>query len=929
MELFLFSIRCISTTSRDVWDKRPVLFFVDSIGRRHTKTLTDYEPFILIRPNNDSIETMDVDNCLMDENRIKSHNIRTEEVQMTPLVGFTNNRKDRLFKVFYSKLCDKYIIMKTLETSLDITIMHKSFSNEMLLLHITGWKLQRWYTVDTMNSSNRLKCVDLQLVEGNDSLPPLSFVILRLTIRSSTATTSNIFLPDHSIESDVIECCSMTTGCIGSDTFVEHTLHRDGVDEREMINMICRWFETHDPCIIVHMSDPFDHLAYLYFRSKRYGVKNGLSVYGCTENKNVSDDTFRDLSCPGREVVDILHILQKFMVTPSLDGYTLTDAYEHPKLIRNKESIKFDKDVEPTFLSLVDRINYARSEVNVMRALQQDNLFIINNMALSSSCDLSLFQIISRGQQTRAFSCFARTYYEKHIYINHEQFQTPYIIVDKKREHSSFPDPPWLENPSRDTLVRKSSNNISSSTQPHKKTRKTVVDILGKKRTNTSDVPKTKKRYGGGFVIVPEPGYYSDPREAVVTLDFASLYPSIMRGYKRCFMSVCYDEKWLTDDRAEKEYVPLDDNTCCVFIQKYDGNPVRTVTDDIVYKVMKNRKDVRTKMKTVTDPFLLQSMDAQQLCCKVLQNAFYGACGSETFSIPCTAIAASICVIGQWMNKTVRYRGMLRGGRCVYGDTDSVMFQFPTDDKLITRDEILQDIYRQAREMEEETTSLFPKPNAVEFEALKLPHLQTKMKKTYSAIEYPPCHNGWKQQGHLLLKGFAIKKRDRCSFTQTIGKELITMLFNGTKDDDIRTWFLSKVSSTFTNTPDDQQLSEFIITCRLNTEYKQDNVLALELADQYEKESGFRPRPGSRLRYVVAEFKYENRKHFQTAVTPSRFLKNKMRLDASYYLEKQLLLPIKQVLDLKPKLYMRISRCIESLVTGYMTGIQPVYENFK
>lgn len=921
MDLFLFSIQCISTT-KDKWDKNPILFFVDSNGNRYTKKLSDYTPYILIQPNNDSIEPMDIDSCLMDENRIKSTTLRIEEVYMTPLVGFTNNRKDRLFKLFYSKLSDRYTIMKTLETNLDITILHRSFSNEMLLLHITGWRLQKWYRVENGTGNHQTKCEDLKMIDGNDSLPPLSFVIVRLTVRSSTATTSNIFLPDHSIDSDIIECCDMTTGRIGLDTFEQHTLECG--DERKMISMICEWFSVHDPCIVVHMSEPFDHLAYLYFRAKRIGIKSGLSVYGCSENMNVNDNTFRDLSCPGRELVDILHILQKFMITPNLDGYTLADAYEHPKLIRDKGPIQFDRDVEPILLPLHDRICYSRSEIQVMLALQQDNSFIINNMALSSSCDLSLFRIISRGQQTRAFSCFARSYHEQEVYINHQQFEKSYVIINKKRELSSFPDPPWIDNPPIETLVRKSLPiDTPSLLSPVRKKRRTVTDILGKRKP-LSGAPKTKKRYGGGFVIMPEPGFYSDPRQAVVTLDFASLYPSIMQGYKRCFMSVCYDEKWLTDDRAEKEYVPLDDNTCCVFIKKYDGQPIRTVTDDIVYKVMKNRKDVRTKMKTVTDPFLLQSMDAQQLCCKVLQNAFYGACGSETFSIPCTAVAASICVIGQWMNKTVRHRGMLRGGRCVYGDTDSVMFQLPTDENLTTKDDILQDIYRQAKEMEEETTSIFPKPNAVEFEALKLPHLQTKMKKTYSAIEYPPESGGWQKQGHLLLKGFAIKKRDRCAFVQTIGKELISMLFRGTTDDDIRTWFLAKVSSTFTNNPTDQQLGDFIITCRLNTEYKQDNVLSLELADQYEKESGFRPRPGSRLRYVIAEFKYENRKHFQTAVTPTYFLKNKMKLDSAYYLGKQLLLPIKQVLDLKPKLYLKISRDIETHITSYMTNIRPI-----
>jgi DNA polymerase elongation subunit (family B) len=915
MKWFLFSIRCISTT-QNKWDKKPVLFFVDITGKRHTRILSDYNAYVLVQPNSDSIEAMDIEQCVMEGEGSYNRSVTSvEETILTPLVGFTNNRKDRLFKVHYSKLGDRYSIMRTLTSELDVTILHKSFSNEMLLLHITNFRLQKWYNVDNVHASNiiHIKRNNLQLDLIDASLPPLSYVFLRLTVKSSTATSSNVFLPDHNIQNDKIESCDFKLCHLGDSHCENYSLVSQ--DEKGLIHKIREWFIQHDPCVLVHISDPIDHLSYLYFRAKQLGVQSGLSLYGCTENMNVQDNTFRDLSCPGRETMDILHILQKFMITPNLDGYTLSDAYDHPKLIRDKASIDFDRDVDVTLCSTELRRSYSQSELGVMFAIEKDNSFIINNMALSASCDLSLFQIISRGQQTRAFSCFARAYHETGIYINHEQFDMPYLLVKKPRSESSFPDPPWIENPPIQSLIRDAITTAVVPGPPRKK-RKTVAGILGKILKTAA--PTTKKRFGGGFVINPDPGLFTDPRHAVVTLDFASLYPSIMRGYKRCFMSVCYDERWLTDDRVEKEYVPLDDNTCCVFIKSYDNRPIRTVTDDIVYEVMKNRAEVRTRMKSVTDPFMLQSMDAQQLCCKVLQNAFYGACGSETFGIPCTAIAASICVIGQWMNKTVRYRGMLRGGRCVYGDTDSVMFQLPTDRELTTRDDILRDIYKQARSLEKETTTLFPAPNAVEFETLKLPHLQTKMKKTYGAIEYPPGPNGWKEKGKILIKGFAIKKRDRCNFIQKIGKDLISILFSGSKQDkEIRTWFYQTVCDTFTCSPDENNIADFIITCKLNTEYKQENVLALELADQYEKESGSRPRPGCRLRYVIADFKYEDRKLYQRAVTPTAFLKNRMELDAAYYLGKQLLLPIKQVLDLKPILFQHLKKDIELLITKF------------
>ena len=78
-----------------------------------------------------------------------------------------------------------------------------------------------------------------------------------------------------------------------------------------------------------------------------------------------------------------------------------------------------------------------------------------------------------------------------------------------------------------------------------------------------------------------------------------------------------YDKQWLEDEQAELEYIPLDDTTCCVLVKTYAGQPVPTQLDRIIRDVTENRKSIRRKMKTITDPFELASMDAAQLSCKV------------------------------------------------------------------------------------------------------------------------------------------------------------------------------------------------------------------------------------------------------------------------------------------------------------------------
>lgn len=74
-----------------------------------------------------------------------------------------------------------------------------------------------------------------------------------------------------------------------------------------------------------------------------------------------------------------------------------------------------------------------------------------------------------------------------------------------------------------------------------------------------------------------------------------------------------------------------------------------------------------------------------------------------------------------------------------------------------------------------------------------------------------------------------------------------------------------------------------------------------------------RPLPGKRLKYVIASF-YDGRKHYQCAVTLASFFREKLSLDAAYYLNKQLMLSIKQVLNRHVPLYTKIQSQIDKKI---------------
>ena len=224
------------------------------------------------------------------------------------------------------------------------------------------------------------------------------------------------------------------------------------------------------------------------------------------------------------------------------------------------------------------------------------------------------------------------------------------------------------------------------------------------------------------------------------------------------------------------------------------------------------------------------------------------------------------------------------------GDTDSVFLQFPTDPSLDHKS-IIADVYKRAHEFEEYATQLFPPPNRLEFESMKLPCLLTSRKKTYACIEYGSDLN---KTGKMVVKGMVIKKRDRCIFVQMIGSRMLESLLKKCTNTMIVDQFVSGLK-TFNRSPKTtEDLHPYVITTALGSTYKCDTI-ALRIAKQMSEENGT-PTIGTRLRFVV--YASNSKKLVDKVCTPQVFLTQGRELDIDYYLNKQLRLAIKQLLSL-------------------------------
>ena len=189
--------------------------------------------------------------------------------------------------------------------------------------------------------------------------------------------------------------------------------------------------------------------------------------------------------------------------------------------------------------------------------------------------------------------------------------------------------------------------------------------------TSTTAVIKGKK-YKGGMVVDPIPGVHFQ----VAVLDFASLYPSIIKAWNLGYETILCDHP---EDRTNK--IPGTDHWVCKKKKAMESQLVGSLRD-IRIKWYKPR----SKEKTLS-PETLSWYQVVQSALKVVLNASYGVFGSDRFSLYCPPLAESTAAVGRYDITSTIEEAKRLGIEVFYGDTDSLFLGSPDRAKL---DELIQ-----------------------------------------------------------------------------------------------------------------------------------------------------------------------------------------------------------------------------------------------
>ncbi|XP_031817691.1 DNA polymerase delta catalytic subunit [Sarcophilus harrisii] len=391
--------------------------------------------------------------------------------------------------------------------------------------------------------------------------------------------------------------------------------------------------------------------------------------------------------------------------------------------------------------------------------------------------------------------------------------------------------------------------------------------------------------FTGATVIEPLKGYYDVP---IATLDFSSLYPSIMMAHNLCYTTL------LRPGTAQKLGLTPDE-----FIKTPTGNEFvkASVRKGLLPQILENllsaRKRAKAELAKETDPLRRQVLDGRQLALKVSANSVYGFTGAQVGKLPCVEISQSVTGFGRQMiektkqlveSKYTVENGYSADAKVVYGDTDSVMCRFgvPSVAEAMTL----------GREAADWVSGHFIAPIRLEFEKVYFPYLLIS-KKRYAGLLFssrPDSHD------KMDCKGLEAVRRDNCPLVANLVTSSLRRLLIDRDPSGAVAHAQDVISDLLCNRID---ISQLVITKELTraaADYagKQAHV---ELAERMRKrDPGSAPGLGDRVPYVIISAA-KGVAAYMKSEDPLFVLEHSLPIDTQYYLEQQLAKPLLRIFE--------------------------------
>lgn len=385
--------------------------------------------------------------------------------------------------------------------------------------------------------------------------------------------------------------------------------------------------------------------------------------------------------------------------------------------------------------------------------------------------------------------------------------------------------------------------------------------------------------YEGATVLAPEVGFYTDP---IVTLDFASLYPSIIRDQNLCCST-------LVDRPEHRNFGPETGVTYNVIEASSGTHHFVSHTDGVLPRILKNllnaRKAVKKQMKECPkgDKARFNVLNGRQLAIKVSANSIYGFTGAgKTGMYSCLPVADSTTARGRIMIQRTRnlimdkYTKERGEGKVnvIYGDTDSVMVRFFVEESMAG----VEEAFRLGLEAANYVSSQFGDAVTLEMEKVYWPYGLFK-KKRYAGMKYEKG-----KDPVIDVKGIEMVRRDTSDFAAKTCEMVLDAVLRERNVEKAQVILLERLDDMVSGRV---PFEDFIISKSINASKQLNDHLAhVAVVEKIKKRApGSEPRSGDRVQYVILCPKTPHDKLYERVEEAQYAKEHNLRLDWQHYID--------------------------------------------
>jgi DNA polymerase elongation subunit (family B) len=399
-----------------------------------------------------------------------------------------------------------------------------------------------------------------------------------------------------------------------------------------------------------------------------------------------------------------------------------------------------------------------------------------------------------------------------------------------------------------------------------------------------------KGGFQGATVLEPLSGFYTDP---IATLDFASLYPSIMMALNLCITTLAKRENVLALPPAQQTRDYHRTPHGHYFARKHLR---KGVLPQVLEEVLAARKRAKKDMKKVPKGSMeYYVLDGRQLALKVSANSTYGFIGASTAQTPCFEISSGVTAVGRLCisgSQEIVQRhftvanGYAHDATSVYGDTDSIFVYWgPVDRAEANRlahlaEALVNCELPQMLQIDEGVI-------VIEYEKTYHPLLLV-VKKRYAGLLYPPDAPANAAFDYMDIKGMSSARRGEALLVTTTQTSMLQTLLE-TRDPARACELVAAAVRRLQR--DEVHLGELLLSRKLAKSFEalQTKQIHTELAkrmrDDPARYPDGAPRIGDRVPYVVLRGT-KRQKIYERGEDPYTAMKLQLPLDVQNYLDK-------------------------------------------